>query len=230
MSLLTSSEILSVARITIDIFERRGLRCCLMGSVASYLYGVPRTPNDVDLVVLSNQYTQESLKEILVRENKQFVLVRSRNPRATYRVLWYRILGTYARCKVDILIPGILNVPMVPEEHIVISKAPHYLPVMPLIPQLLLKLQGWSDHRASPRSDMQFKQYLDVRDIDALLEIVCNKKLRIDDEDVRWVPESMIEDARSTLRRYVLFASTGSVRKWRAIGFDVRSADHTMIF
>ncbi|KAI0365374.1 hypothetical protein BV20DRAFT_1028094 [Pilatotrama ljubarskyi] len=228
MAILTASQILDVARVTVDIFERRGLKSCLMGSVASYLYGVSRTPNDVDLVVLTTVYTQESLKEMLVQDNKQFTLVRSRNPRATYRVLWYRIPGTYQRCKVDILIPGILNVPVVPEEHI-FTKAPHYLPMMPLIPQLLLKLQGWSDHRASPRSDMKFKQYVDVLDIDALLEIVCKRKLRIDDKDARWVPESMIVDALSTLRKYVLFASTGSVWNWRSIGFSI-SAERAIDF
>ncbi|KAL7284879.1 hypothetical protein ACG7TL_002193 [Trametes sanguinea] len=181
---LSISQILEVARKVILIFEQRKLRCCLMGSVASYLYGVSRHPNDVDIVVLSTVYTQEALKEMLVRDDQQFQLVRSRNPRATYRVLWYRIPGTYQRCKVDILIPGILNVPAVQYRYI-ISPKPHHLPLMPLIPQLLLKLQGWADHRVSHRSDMRAKQCIDVRDVDALLEIVWRKKMRIDDEDVK---------------------------------------------
>ncbi len=45
MALLTAAQILDVARRTITIFESYGLKCCLMGSTASYLYGVKRTPN-----------------------------------------------------------------------------------------------------------------------------------------------------------------------------------------
>lgn len=41
----TSSQVLDVARRTIEIFEEKGLKCCLIGSVASFLYGVKRTPN-----------------------------------------------------------------------------------------------------------------------------------------------------------------------------------------
>ncbi len=175
---------------------------------------------DVDLVVLSTAYTQEALKELLVREDSQYTLVRSRNPRAAYRVLWYRIPGTYQRCNVDILIPGSLNVPDVPHEHIV-TKAPHYLPAMPLLPQLLLKLQGWSDHRASPRTDMQFKQYYDVRDIEALLAIVCRRRLRIYDEDAQWIPETMIADSLKTLQEYVVYGSPYSAADWRELGFEL---------
>ncbi|CDO77362.1 hypothetical protein BN946_scf184787.g11 [Trametes cinnabarina] len=212
------SQIIEVARKAISIFERHGLKCCLMGSLASYLYGVSRIPNDVDLVVLSTVYSQEALKEMLVRADKQFQLVRSRNPRATYRVLWYQIPGTYQRCKMDVLIPGILNIPAVQYRYIV-SRKPYHLPLMPLIPQLLLKLQGWADHRVSSRSDMRAKQYLDVRDVDALLEIAYSKKIRIDDEDEKWVPAEMVQAATSTLRRYVVVASPNSLYRWKALGF-----------
>ncbi|KAI0819365.1 hypothetical protein BC628DRAFT_1333201 [Trametes gibbosa] len=204
MTSLTASQVLGVAQKTIEILEEKGLKCCLMGSAASYLYGVERTPNassshssaninDVDLVVLTNTYGQESLKELLVRANSQYTLVRSRNPRATYRVLWYRIPDTFQRCKVDILIPGILNIP---------------------------DLQGWADHRASHRADMRSKQYLDVHDVNALLKIVHKRGLRIDGEDSTWVPETMVRNARSTLREYVISVA-GYASDWKAIGIDI---------
>ncbi|KAI0649647.1 hypothetical protein C8Q79DRAFT_337305 [Trametes meyenii] len=220
MFTLPPSQVLDVARKVVSIFESRGLKCCLMGSVASYLYGVSRAPNDVDMVVLSIDYTQEDLKAMLVQSDPHFTLVRSRNPRATYRVLWYRIPNTYKRCKVDILIPGVLNVPDLPPNSVV-TNARYNLPIMPLIPQLLLKLQGWSDHRASTRTDMQLKQYLDVRDIDALLDIVCNKGARIDDPEWHWVPDAMVADAQSTLKTYLVLASPQSVYNWRKAGFSV---------
>ncbi|KAH9903130.1 hypothetical protein C8Q73DRAFT_673123 [Cubamyces lactineus] len=222
MSTPTTSEILDVASMAIAVFESQGLRCCLMGSVASYMYGVSREPNDVDIVVLSTVYSQEDLKQMLVRQNRQFFLLRSRNPRATYRVLWSRIPGTSKRCKVDILIPGILNVPTVPYRHIVMKRrANRTLPVMPPIPQLLLKLQGWTDHRASPRKDMREKCLLDVHDIDSLLEELQQMNLRIDSEDVKWVPKSMFTAATETLKKYVVAASPTTIYDWRALGFTV---------
>ena len=83
--MLTAADILEISRKAIAIFAKYGLRCCLVGSVASYLYGVDRTPNvrirqhtspitndrslatfafdlrcqDVDLVVLTTAYGQE---------------------------------------------------------------------------------------------------------------------------------------------------------------------------
>ncbi|KAI0760885.1 hypothetical protein BD413DRAFT_593939 [Trametes elegans] len=159
---------------------------------------------------------------MLVSADRKFYLVRSRNPRATYRVLWYRLPGWNKRCKVDILIPGILNVPNVPPAHIrMVTRGSYHLPVMPPIPQLLLKLQGWTDHRASTRLDMRMKQYLDVRDIDALLEIMCGKGLRIDDTDAAWVPQTMIAAALDTVRTYVVIASPASMYNWRKLGFDI---------
>ncbi|KAI0672033.1 hypothetical protein C8Q78DRAFT_718606 [Trametes maxima] len=220
MTILYPSQVLDVAREVVSLFEQRDLKCCLMGSVASHLYGVSRAPNDVDIVVLSADYTQEELKSMLVESSSRFMLVRSRNPRATYRVLWYRVPGTYERCKVDILIPGILNVPAVPTNSVVMN-ARHNLPVMPLIPQLLLKLQGWEDHRASTRRDMRFKQYLDVRDIDALLEIVCDKGVKVDDPEWHWVPDAMIANAQNTLETYLVLASPYSVYNWRKAGFSI---------
>ena len=171
-------------------------------------------------------YSQEDLKQMLVRLNKQFFLVRSRNPRATYRVLWSRIPGTPKRCKVDILIPGVLNVPAVPYRYIVMKRrANRTLPVMPPVPQLLLKLQGWADHKASPRKDMREKCYLDVHDIDGLLEKLQQMRISIDSEDVKWVPKSMFTAATETLKKYIISASPATVYDWRALGFTV--ADRT---
>ena len=62
-----------------------------------------------------------------MRDDSSFYLVRSKNWRATYRVLWHRLSkDTYPRpsvdCKVDILVPGILNIPNVPQDHVACSR------------------------------------------------------------------------------------------------------------
>ncbi|PIL28661.1 hypothetical protein GSI_08705 [Ganoderma sinense ZZ0214-1] len=219
----TATEVLDITRKAIKIFAKYGLKCCLVGSVASYLYGVPRTPNDVDLVVLTVAYTQEQLKEILVKEDPSFYLVRSKNWRATYRVLWHRLSSAtyplpFTDCKVDILIPGILNIPNVPPERV---RTLAGLPVMPMIPQLLLKVQGWSDHRASRRPDMQLKQHVDVRDIDQLLAIAVDEGASVRAPECAWLPGSMTAAAPTRLWLYTLRASAGSKDQWRKLGFEV---------
>ncbi|KAI0658186.1 hypothetical protein C8Q70DRAFT_918106 [Cubamyces menziesii] len=223
MSTVTN-QLIVIIRTAIDIFASRGLKCCLVGSVASYGYGVPRTPNDIDLVVLTNLYGQETLKSMLVAADSSFYLVPSRNPRATYKVLWYRNAATFSLSwKVDILLPGIMNIPNVPRDRIV-SKSPHHIPLMPLMPHLLLKLQAWSDHRASHRSDQRFKQYTDVRDIDQLLDIALRRREHIRSASLDWLPQSMITAAITRLRSFVVHAYGGDrerAAKWRRLGFDI---------
>lgn len=93
---------------------------------------------------------------------------------------------------------------------------------MPMIPQLLLKLQGWSDHRASHRSDMQMKQYVDVADIDQLLAIAVGEGASVRAPECRWLPGSMTGVASARLWSYTLRASAGTKDQWRKIGFDLR--------
>ncbi|KAI0752474.1 hypothetical protein C8Q80DRAFT_1351008 [Daedaleopsis nitida] len=169
---------------------------------------------DVDLVVLSTDRDQESLKRMLVEQDSLFYLVPSKNPRATYEVLWYSLSDSTSRyygslralydChKVDILNPGVMNIP--------------------LLPQLLLKLQAWSDHRASHRANMRAKQHVDVRDIDLLLDIAVRKAVRIRAEDTRWVPETMITEAQGRVLSYTMFASQKTSAGWKTVGFALCS-------
>ena len=211
---VTVDEIYDVAEQAVDIFRSHDLHTCLFGSAACSLYGVDRTPNvssgfphgvrdllaellrvlmrlmqDIGLVVLTKNYDQEELKQLLVDGSDDFYLVPSRNPSATYSVLWCRLSGGSNRrsrfggrgssrrsCKVDILVPGVLNIPNVPQRRI---KMISELPVMPLIPLLLLKLQGWSNHRESTREDMQEKQYVDAEDVVELLQIAVERDQRV---------------------------------------------------
>ena len=181
----------------------------------------------MDLVVLTKIYGQESLKEMLVRGDPRFYLVPSKTPFATYRVLWYKLTewsSAYAQtriraiydCKVDVLVPeGDMNIPNVPSQHIVTLSG---LPVMPLIPQLLLKLQAWSDHRVATRSDLQVKQYVDIRDVDALLAIAVRMGARA--EDASWLPQLHFTKARERLSRYTWIASPETGSQWKKLGFS----------
>ena len=82
----------------------------------------------------------------------------------------------FERFKIDILVPGVLDLPPIHPDYIIkIDK----LPCLPLAFLLLHKLKGWNDRRRSRRSDFHAKLPGDVRDIADLLRIANNLGLRI---------------------------------------------------
>ncbi|KAH8102674.1 hypothetical protein BXZ70DRAFT_799381 [Cristinia sonorae] len=218
ITMFEDSELHLVARKAVDIFASHGLVCCLFGSFACALYGCSRPPNDVDIVVMTGTHTQEELKQLLVRHpSSDFYLRPSRRIGATYTIA-YCSLGEERFCKIDVLIPGVLNIPRVPSERITNIRD---LPVLPFMALLLMKLQGWSDHRASARSDMWEKQYVDVRDINQMLGIAA-----VRDEDVNretWLPPEFLDAARARVGRFIEKFRQGA--RWERIGFEVAVED-----
>ena len=172
-------------------------------------------------MVLTTSYTQESLKQILERANSSFRTVAAKTPGATYRVLWYHSSPSsyYSRkCKVDLLQPGIMNIPSVPTEAIVHRSG---LPLMPFLPLLLLKLQAWEDHGASPKYYMRQKQPTDVRDIDELLRIAVRDTTIKINKATAWIPDSFILEGQRRVTKYVgLYPASAS--SWTRIGFETK--------
>ena len=174
---------------------------------------------DVDVVVMTTTQTTEVLKELLAR-SQGFYLRPSKKPGETYKILFHKLKSnnssTRRFCKVDILVPGIMNIPMVPRKRIVQID---HLPVLPLLVLLLLKLQGWSDHRASTRSDMQQKQYVDIRDLSQLVAAAARAGAHL--EQGNWLPKSFIDRAREHLALYLRIVRPTPTSHWKDIGFDV---------
>ncbi|KAK1216411.1 hypothetical protein PQX77_020964 [Marasmius sp. AFHP31] len=237
----TSEEVRTTTAALTKALEALKLRCCLVGGVACSSYGNSRTPNDVDMVVLDCVWTQEELKRQLVATDPNFFTVASKDPYATYRVLFYRLLdstlshlytssrssnvrnyssysrSSYKRCKVDLLLPGIMNIPSVPKDRIPFDRRSQ--PLMPFLPLLLLKLQAWQDHGESTKDYMRRKQPIDVADITEMLNLAATKYPRVKlDKDKEWLPESFVEAARTRVR---LFIRKHSYTKehWRRLGF-----------
>jgi hypothetical protein len=168
-------------------------------------------------VCLTDAHTQAELKAILVAKDSSFYTIASKDPLATYRVLWYR-LGLRRSCKVDVLTPGIMNIPSVPVARITYRKTCSELPLMPFLPLLLLKLQAWIDHGEAEKSYLRMKQYVDVRDIGELLELAVSKYDVDVKKDGKWLPESFVKAGGKRVRAYVK-SHPDSVESWRAIGF-----------
>lgn len=180
---------------------------------------------DVDLVVLTDVYScTETLKAIIVQEDSDFFLRNSRKIGATYKILYCR-LDSFKECKVDVLVPGIMNIPCIPND-----KVKHYtyhgkrISAMPAIPLLLLKLQALEDHRASDRSVVRNKQCADIADIVQLVERVAQNGCRLD-ADSGWLPTRFVNEGN---RRYHLFVHLLKIIRhsdaWERIGFRNQQA------
>lgn len=91
---------------------------------------------------------------------------------------------------------------------------------MPLIAVLLLKLQGWTDHRDSEREDFQEKQYTDVNDIKEMLWLLRHEHTTKTLASEGWMPYSFVDMAKGRVDEFVeAFPKTKNY--WRDIGFDV---------
>jgi hypothetical protein len=178
------------------------------------------------MVVMTNQYDTEELKRTLAMNDNNFFLIPSSNPRNNYEVLWYTLHtdrnGEHRACKVDILCPGIMDIPFISTEHVVRLQPPtkrdmQELPVMPLEPLILLKLQGWSDHRKSPRKDFQEKQHTDVDDIEELMDICVEAGIK--PHDAHWLDYDFRMKAYDRVNDFVeVFPE---VWGWAELGYEV---------
>jgi hypothetical protein len=173
---------------------------------------------DIDIVVMTNSYDQETLKRILVEGDRDFSLRSSTNPINTYKIVWCNVPSdSYKQIKVDVLIPGIMDIPFVSPNRFVWFWE-NTLPSMPLLPLLLLKLQSWDHHRNEGyhRPDLQAKQYVDVTDLNTLLDIAKNQGVHRNDEAS--LPASFLSSADSRVRAFTdSFPSSSG--PWRALGF-----------
>ena len=78
--------------------------------------------------------------------------------------------------KVDILVPGVMDLPHVPPRFIININE---LPCAPLHLLLLQKLQAWYHRRHSPRPDFRAKVPGDIQDIEDLLHIANQRGLKL---------------------------------------------------
>jgi len=209
-----------------------------VGGMACQLYGNPREPNDLDVFVLSTTWSQEPLKRRVVALNPRFYLVDARNPLATYKVLWYRVSqGTSSsrlassslyrthsswsdvQIKVDILLPGTMDIPLFPADKITWNAG---LPAAPLILVLLLKLQGWSQHRASMESRFREKQYMDHNDIKMLLSVAHGKGVRILPQATSeaYIPQEFLVNSVARVAEHGRMYP-GCKNDWARLGFGI---------
>ncbi|KAF8530044.1 hypothetical protein BU17DRAFT_78577 [Hysterangium stoloniferum] len=220
----TYPQLTVVATDAVGTLRGLGIECCLMGSMACKLYGTSRRPNDIDVLCLNSPYDQESLKKRLTQANTRFYLVPAKDPAATYKVLWYRLreVGYHVNIKVDLLYPGILDIPNIPVSEIDTNNI-HGLPCLPLSHLLLLKLQGWVHHGESTRGFERMKQPADVQDINDLLRISRRRNIRPGDDPHIPIPFKTISETR--VLQYVV-KRPESESDWTELGFSPHPQEH----
>jgi hypothetical protein len=178
---------------------------------------------DIDILVStenSDWDDPEDIKETIVREDDRYFLVPSSKPGATYNKLYCRLPGWTIedRCvKVDILVAptGKLKLPDILSSDVEII---NNIPVMPIFVLLVLKTQGWRDHRKSPRADLRAKEDDDVFDICALLERAEEENISYDEEAYNYSQQFM-DRALSLAKKFISFH--GTRHQWRALDFPV---------
>lgn len=137
---------------------------------------------------------------------------------ATYKVLWYRA-PTYGTIKVDILLPGIMDIPRFPSSRIDSSNSLR-LPCAPLAIILLLKLQAWSQHRAALEWYYSKEQTKDKSDLECLVPIAARRSVK-PKEDVD-IPTSFLSQAQVRVSEYLrLYPSCATKSGWNSMGFTV---------
>lgn len=173
---------------------------------------------DLDILILNTSDDQEQIKRRLVAANPAFYLVPSKKPLATYKVLWYRTT-TYGTIKVDILLPGIMNIPRFPSSRIDCTNA-RQLPCAPLSLSLLLKLQAWSEHRAAPEWYYSKEQHKDHLDLEALAPLAALRSLK-PKEDAS-LPSIFVSNAQKMVSEYLTVHPLSVTKKsWKSMGFSV---------
>ena len=165
---------------------------------------------------LECRWDQEELKRRVVAANSSFYLVAAKTPGATYKVLWYRNYN-FRRCKVDLLLPGIMNIPSVP-----IAAIDHSEPGKPCAPfalVFLLKLQAWQQHRDSGEVRFRIKSSTDARDLKRMLPIAHAKGFSIRRREA-YLPPLFVASATPRVERFVR-ESPETLHWWKAFGFTV---------
>ena len=177
----------------------------------------------MDILILNAPYDKETIKEMLTVANPAFYTVASKTIGATYRVLWYNPRGwSISRrtdsIKVDILLPGIMDIPSISASYINTDNS-RQLPAAPFSVVLLSKLHAWSQHRAAFEAYLNRKQYTDARDLEIIVPLAAANGVRISEAVL---PSSFVEAAKDRVLEYVRsYPSSGTISSWRTIGFTL---------
>lgn len=179
-------------------------------------------------------------------QNTRFYLVPAKTPGATYKVLWYRLpspadslfrqvhqplIYSLLRLpnkmiKIDILLPGSMDLPAVPNSNVVWFSAAtgsmsNTWPAIPYDLLLMTKLQAWSQRRESPVQHYKDRVPSDHADLVKLLDIGRRTKKRVyphSADTKRYLSDSFILVTKKRITEHVE-EHPECLEGWRGLGF-----------
>lgn len=179
--------VLAAAKAAIAALNANNLHCAVFGGLACKLFGNGRDPRDVDILVTTRpplgsapvktergeEPDTEWLKHLLAETDpSHFILKPSLKADVAYTVPWFchdpEGGGEPQRCKVDLLMPGIMHLPYVDAASFEYVEG---IPVLPFPIVLLQKLQAWDDHGRAPEKHKRERQHVDASDVRSLLKL-----------------------------------------------------------
>ena len=158
----------------------------------------------------------EELKRRVAAAHPSFYLISSRTPGATWKVLWYRA-NPGRSCKVDLLLPGVMDIPSVPIGDIEYPEQGK--PCAPFALVFLSKIHAWVQHRDAEEMRFRAKARTDARDLIKMLPIAITKGLSIQNKEAHLSP-LLVASATSGVPKFVE-ERPETLDGWRAFGFSV---------
>ncbi|PPR08024.1 hypothetical protein CVT24_010882 [Panaeolus cyanescens] len=227
--------VMEAAKTVVGILEGAGYSCAVFGSLAARLYGSSRCPKDVDILInnsipsnnpssppsssspetpIEEPLSAASLKSLILSLNpRNFYLKLPRDPTAPYRILYYRRAYQGVECKIDVLVPGIMHLPLIPPGR---EKRIDDIPCVPFALLLAHKLQGWDDHRKAEEAFQRRKQEQDAGDVKKLLGLKHEVAALVDNININ--KNTLVMEKPDVIRRAIerdepvqLFKSLGEV-------------------
>ncbi|KAL1759979.1 hypothetical protein FB107DRAFT_203789 [Schizophyllum commune] len=216
------------AKAAVAAIEKIGFPAAVFGSMACGLYGNKRTPNDVDILICippDSDLVAEDIKRMILDVNpRNFFLKLPRDPANTYRKLYYRDEYMGPECKVDILIPGTLMLPLLAPSQITRIDD---IPVVPFSVLLLQKLQGWDDHGREEQGFKRTKQQTDEGDLRRMMGLAAARALAA--ETSPWDDEALFpaEFMQLSRERVIAYSKKFPDRSawWENLGFVTKAPE-----
>lgn len=168
------------------------------------------------MLILNATQTAEQIKEEILRSSPEFSLADLATLSATYRVCWFTFPISERRCRVDILLPGMIQLPELPPSCVV--SAPHTaIPIMPLLPTLLHKCLAWEYHRGIQTEHYVMKTANDSREILELLPEAATSS-ECTAQSGSWLPAWFTENSRNSITSFVA-EHPDSAASWVGMGY-----------
>jgi hypothetical protein len=199
----------------------------LVLSIPFRLKGLQLKTQDIDLIVsedsngIRKELGSEEIKETIVGADGRYFLEPYRRRGATHHILYCRLPGwetdAERSIKLDIVVPPTLGLPKIKESEAILING---IPVMPIFDLLVMKTQGWWDHRTSLRVDSEAKESADLSDICALLERAKEEKVSyVDEADEDRHSQEFMDHVRTLVSIFVSVYDRHE--QWRALQFPV---------